>query len=68
MLKKISKKTVIYILVCVAVVGLIAGLIVGSFADMKVSKELSSAEAETIITKTFENLPKSVSAGAKKVA
>ena len=68
MLKKISKKTLIYIFVFIAVIGVVAGLIVGSFADMKVSKELSALEAEKIVTDTLERLPKSVSAGANEVA
>ena len=68
MLKKISKKTLIYIFVFIAVIGVVAGLIVGSFADMKVSKELSALEAEIIVTDTLERLPKSVSAGANEVA
>ena len=68
MLKKISKKTLIITVVCVALVGLLAGLIVGSFADMKPSRELTAAEAEQIVADTLKTLPKSVSTGAKQVA
>ncbi len=68
MLKKISKKTLIITLVFVALVGVIAGLIVGSFADMKPSRELTPSEAEQIVSDTLKTLPKSVSTGAKQIA
>lgn len=68
MLKKTSKKPLILILVFVALIGVIAGLIVGSFADMKPSRELTAAEAEQIVSDTLKTLPKSVSTGAKQVA
>lgn len=68
MFKKLGKKTLILTVVFLAVVGIVAGLIVGSFADMKPSRELTAAQAEKIVTDTLKELPKSVSSGAKQVA
>lgn len=68
MLKKTSKKPLILTLVFVALIGVIAGLIVGSFADMKPSREITPSQAEQIVTDTLKTLPKSVSTGAKQVA
>lgn len=68
MLKKTSKKPLIITLVFVALIGVIAGFIVGSFADMKPSREITPSQAEQIVIDTLKTLPKSVSTGAKQVA
>lgn len=68
MLKKTSKKPLIITLVFVALIGVIAGFIVGSFADMKPSREITPSQAEQIVSDTLKTLPKSVSTGAKQVA
>ncbi len=68
MLKKTSKKPLILTLVFVALVGVIAGLIVGSFADMKPSREFTPSEAQQLVADTLKTLPKSVSTGAKQIA
>lgn len=68
MTKKISTKTLVWIFALIAVIGVVAGLIVGSFADMTPSREFTPAQAEQIVTESLNSLPKSVALGAISVA
>ncbi len=68
MIKKISKKALIWATVIVVLLGLVTGLIVGSFADMKPSREFTVTQAEEFINTALKNLPKTVSKGAVWVA
>lgn len=68
MIKKISKKTIVWIGIIVILAGILAGLIIGSYADMKPSREFTISEAEEFVNDAFKALPKSTAKGASSVS
>lgn len=67
MLKKKSNKLLIWAVSVFAVVAIIAGVIIASFANMTFSRELTIDEAQQIVDNTLKNLPKPTATGAVKI-
>jgi len=62
-----KKKLIIWLTAIALVVALAAGFVVFSFMDSKVSRELSVAEAQQILDKTLDGLPKPTAVGANRI-
>ncbi len=67
MIKKNNKKLLIWLCVVLVVIGVVSGFIVGSYANMKLSRQLTVAEAQQIVDETLGSLPKSVASGAVQI-